>query len=150
MARTVPYHSSDEHFFAHLPEIIEAVLGHVSAKTLHTTAKVNRAWRLVSRRLLSMRSTCTINRFEHHTIYSEELEDIYNEVFSSPRVTVLFTHREVWNSRRNNQIRSAEDRRVEISVNNVHQMSPTRCKMIGCSTERIIIQYPLYNRYVEN
>lgn len=148
MARTAPYRSSDENFIAFLPEIIESVLRNLPAKTLHITARVNRAWHLVSRRLLSMRSKCTISRFEHHTIYGEELEQVFGEMFSPPRVTVLFSHREVWNARRNNQIRSAEDRRVEISVNNAFQMSPTKCKMVGCSTERIIIQYPLSEGYV--
>ena len=142
MARTIPFHTSHEHYIAYLPEIIEAVLCNLSAKCLYTTAQVNRSWHLVSRHLLRTRNSWAISRFEHHTIYSDEVERFFDEAYSDTRVTMLFSHREVWSARRDSQMRTVEERRVERSVNNVHRMSPRSCVMVGCSTERIIVQYP--------
>jgi len=126
-------------FLASLPEIIEAILRRLPAKTLRMTCRVNRMWYQISYRLLEQRSHSVVKYYEHSLITTKEVEELFDELCINPKVVILFSQRESWLLRRDPDAKRIEERHLARTLHVLNKNKPANCLLLGCTTERVIV-----------
>jgi hypothetical protein len=126
-------------FLASLPEIVDAILRLLPAKTLRVTSCVNRMWLEISKRLLQERSRCVVNYYDKSFISTNEVDELLDNISVNPHVVILFSQRESWQLRRDRDARRVEERHLARTLNILKRRIPQNCILLGCTTERILI-----------
>lgn len=129
-------------FLPYVPEMVDMILRYLPAKELRTTARVCRMWRNISTRILHSRTTWTVHHLADKLITGSEIDDVFENMFTEPRMVIQLSHREIWFTRREPRRRRNEERQLVRSVFNLFAKLPPGCVTIGCTTERIVFQQP--------
>lgn len=132
-----------ESFLGSLPEMVDAILHLLPAKTLRTTSCVNKMWFDISKRLLNERSRCVIKFYDKSFISTNEVEELMDNSWVNPSVVILFNQRESWQLRRDRDARRTEERHLARTLNILSRRIPKQCLLLGCTTERILLDQQL-------
>ena len=132
-----------ESFLASLPEMVDAILRFLPAKTLRITSCVNRLWFDISKRLLNERSRCVIKYYDKSSISTNEVDELMDNTWVNPNVLILFNQRESWQLRRDRDVRRTEERHLARTLNILSRRIPKKCLLLGCTTERILLEQQL-------
>lgn len=135
--------SSDLHVtITVIPELVYEVLNVLPARVLHTCTQVNRLWYHVASSILRKRLSCSATFLHERNIDHADAKEYCGSLYAKPRVVFLFTHEDIWVTRRDKPRRRGLERQLVKSVRHLYDELPEDCQLLGCTTEKLIYHLP--------
>lgn len=128
--------------FTQIPEIVYQIFQALPARGLYTCAQVNRLWYHAASAILRRRVTCSTVFVQECVIERDDAREYCGSLHAKPSIVMLFTYEDIWLTRRDKPRRRGVERQLIKSVRHFHDELPENCKLLGCTTEKLIYHLP--------